>query len=160
MGLTETQARAAGHDVEVVRVCYADISKAVIQGETEGYCQIVADRQNGAILGASLVGAQATELIDEIVVAMAGRVSAYALGNALHAYPTLAEVVRWTADQVGKHLPAGEQVRRAAADAAHPYPLGCWPEHGSAERAREHAQAALGAARGEGGEAAEEGRRR
>ncbi|HEY7061426.1 MAG TPA: dihydrolipoyl dehydrogenase [Chloroflexota bacterium] len=142
VGLTEAQARAAGHDIEVARVCYGDVSKAVIQGDDEGFCKIVADRGTGELLGAAIIGASATDLISEIAVAMQGGVSAYTLGHTLHPYPTLAELVRWTADQIGKHLPLGEQVRRAEARPLHPYAIGCWPERGSACRAEEHALAA------------------
>jgi hypothetical protein len=66
------------------------------------------------------------------------------VGDAIHPFPTLAELVRWTADQVGKHLPASDQVRRAAAGLPHPDALGCWPERGAACRAEEHALAAVG----------------
>jgi len=110
-------------------VSYADISKAVIQGDTAGFCKIVADRGAGEILGAAIVGAEATDLIGELIVAMAGHVSAYTLGDTLHPYPTLSELVRWTADQVGKHLSPSEQVRLARLS---PHTLGCWPERGSA----------------------------
>jgi dihydrolipoamide dehydrogenase len=142
VGLTERQARAAGRDVETARVCYGDISKAVIQGEDEGFCKIVADRGTGDLLGGAIVGAGATDLVGELVVAMAGHVTAYTVGDAIHPFPTLAELVRWTADQIGKHLPPSEQVRRAQAGATHPDPLGCWPERGAACRAEEHARAA------------------
>ncbi|HLH24468.1 MAG TPA: FAD-dependent oxidoreductase [Chloroflexota bacterium] len=138
VGLTERQAHAAGRDVETARVCYGDVSKAVIQGDDEGFCKIVADRGTGEILGGAIVGAGATDLIGELVVAMAGHVNAYTVGDAIHPYPTLAELVRWTADQIGKHLPPGEQVRRAEGTALHPDTLGCWPERGAACRAQEH----------------------
>jgi dihydrolipoamide dehydrogenase len=139
VGLTEQQAREAGRDVETARVCYGDVSKAVIQGDDEGFCKIVADRGTGEILGGAILGANATDLIGELLVAMAGHVSAYTVGDTIHPYPTLAELVRWTADQIGKHLPPGEQVRRAAAGPLHAEPLGCWPERGAACRAVEHA---------------------
>jgi hypothetical protein len=111
----------------------------VIQGDDEGFCKIVADRGTGEILGGAILGANATDLIGELLVAMAGHVSAYTVGDTIHPYPTLAELVRWTADQIGKHLPPGEQVRRAAAGPLHAEPLGCWPERGAACRAVEHA---------------------
>ena len=56
-----------------------------------------AGRRHYTMLGAAIVGAQACELIDEIAVAIAGRV-----GDTEHPYPTLSELVRWTADQVGQ----------------------------------------------------------
>src|SRR5205085_11574472 len=50
VGLTERLAREAGGEVETARVCYGDISKAVIQGDDEGFCKIVADAGTGEIL--------------------------------------------------------------------------------------------------------------
>jgi pyruvate/2-oxoglutarate dehydrogenase complex dihydrolipoamide dehydrogenase (E3) component len=102
IGLLESEARAQGLEVDVARVSYQDIARAVIQGETEGFAKIIAERSSGQILGAAIVGAQACELIGEIAVAMAGRVSAWLVGDTQHPYPTLSELVRWTADQVGK----------------------------------------------------------
>lgn len=138
VGLTERAAREQGRAVETAQVCYADISKAVIQGEPAGFCKLVADRDTGEILGATLVGAQAAELISLVAVAMAGRVSAYTLGDTLLPYPTLPELVRWTADQIGKHLPPAEQVRRAEGPPAHAACIDCWPERAAAQRAEEH----------------------
>jgi pyruvate/2-oxoglutarate dehydrogenase complex dihydrolipoamide dehydrogenase (E3) component len=102
IGLLESEARAQGLEVDVARVSYQDIARAVIQGETEGFAKIIAERSSGQILGAAIVGAQACELIGAIAVAMAGRVSAWLVGDTQHPYPTLSELVRWTADQVGK----------------------------------------------------------
>ena len=70
----------------------------------------------GQILGAAIVGAQACELIGAIAVAMAGRVSAWRVGDTQHPYPTLSEVVRRTTDQVGKGS-------RSAADQAPGVPI-------------------------------------
>ena len=61
-----------------------------------------AGRRHYTMLGAAIVGAQVCELIGEIAVAMAGRVSAGRVGDTQHPYPTLSELVRWIADQVGQ----------------------------------------------------------
>ncbi len=106
IGLTEKEAAGLRCDVEVAKVRFADISRARIDGETEGWCKVIAERSSGRILGASIVGANANDLIGEVAVAMAGGVSAWTLGDTLHPYPTVSEIVRWTADQIGK---GGEQ---------------------------------------------------
>jgi len=90
------------HDARKALAYHRDIARAVIQGEPEGFAKIIAERSSGQILGAAIVGAQACELIGEIAVAMAGRVSAWHVGDTQQPYPTLSELVRWTADQVGK----------------------------------------------------------
>ncbi len=139
VGLAESDARERGLDVEVARVCYADISRAVIQGETDGFAKIIAERSTGQILGASIVGAHACELIGEVAVAMAGRLSAWLVGDTQHPYPTLSEVVRWTADQIGKgSRSAAEQAAGLPVLVQHEHPLGFWPTEGSKERSLEH----------------------
>ena len=102
IGLTEREANDLQCGVEVAKVHFSEISRAVINGETGGWCKIIAESATGRILGASIVGPEANELIGAVAVAMDGGVSAWVLGDALHPYPTVSEIVRWTADQIGK----------------------------------------------------------
>lgn len=102
IGLTEREANELQCGVEVAKVHFSEISRAVINGETGGWCKIIAESATGRILGASIVGPEANELIGEVAVAMDGGVSAWVLGDVLHPYPTVSEIVRWTADQIGK----------------------------------------------------------
>ena len=142
IGLTEQRARERGLDVEVGTVCYADITRTALSGEAEGFAKIIAERATGQIVGASIVGAQACELISEVAVAMVGRLTARQLGETLHPYPTLSEAVRWAADQTA------QAVREQRKDQAgrrgtfeHPHALGAWPTEGSRERSAQHAHA-------------------
>jgi dihydrolipoamide dehydrogenase len=73
IGLLESEAQAQGLAVDVARVCYRDIARAVIQGETAGFAKIIAEGASSQILGAAIVGAQACELIGEIAVAADGQ---------------------------------------------------------------------------------------
>lgn len=114
IGLTEEEADRLDCGLEVARVSFADISRAQLDGETEGWCKIVAEGATGRILGASIVGAEANELIGAVAVAMRGGVSAWVLGDTLHPYPTRSEIVRWTADQIGKEG-RQEAAKKAAA---------------------------------------------
>ncbi len=102
VGLTEEQARSTREDIEVATVRFDEVTKPIIDRETEGFVKVIARASDGQILGAGIVGYEATSLISELVVAMAGRVSAWTVGDAIHPYPTLPEMVRWTADQIGK----------------------------------------------------------
>jgi len=102
VGLTEEQAREGRDEIEVAKVRFDEVTKPIIDRETEGFVKVIARSSDGQILGAGIVGAEATSLISELVIAMAGRVSAWAVGDAIHPYPTLPEMVRWTADQIGK----------------------------------------------------------
>jgi len=103
VGLTEEQARERSDDVEVAKVRFDEVTKPIIDRETEGFVKVIARSSDGQILGAGIVGPEATSLISELVVAMTGHVSAWTVGDAIHPYPTLPEMIRWTADQIGKH---------------------------------------------------------
>jgi len=97
-GLTEKAARAAGHDVRVYRFAYADLDRAVCDGETRGRAKLVCDRR-GRILGASLLGARAGEAASELALAIDHRLSVSTIGASLHVYPTFARIVRRLSDQ-------------------------------------------------------------
>ncbi len=102
VGLTEEEARRGRDEIEVAKVRFDEVTKPIIDRETEGFVKVIARASDGQILGAGIVGMEATTLISELVVAMTGRVSAWTVGDAIHPYPTLPEMVRWTADQIGK----------------------------------------------------------
>jgi pyruvate/2-oxoglutarate dehydrogenase complex dihydrolipoamide dehydrogenase (E3) component len=94
VGLTERQARQAGHDVRTGKALIEDNERAVIEGRTRGLVKVVADSGSGEILGGHVVGEEAGALVHEIVAVMAGRVPAHLVGNAIHAYPTFSESVK------------------------------------------------------------------
>jgi dihydrolipoamide dehydrogenase len=104
VGLTETQARAVGHDVAVGTQQFAGVAKARAIGETRGFITFVADATSDAILGCHIVGPDAGNLIHEAVVAMAANVPYGEIGRAIHVHPTLAEGVNAAAG--GVHRPA------------------------------------------------------
>jgi pyruvate/2-oxoglutarate dehydrogenase complex dihydrolipoamide dehydrogenase (E3) component len=95
VGLTEPQAQEEGRDVHCSMAEFRDSERAVLDGHTAGLVKIVADGPTGEILGGHVVGDHAGELIHQVVAAMAGNLPASALGNAVFAYPTLSEQVRW-----------------------------------------------------------------
>ncbi|MFC2062564.1 dihydrolipoyl dehydrogenase [Chloroflexota bacterium] len=95
VGLTERQAREKGYDVKVGKFDYANLARAIVSDETDGFIKIIVEGGSGRILGGHIVGTEASSLIHEIVAAMAGGVSASDIGNTLHAYPTLSEGVRY-----------------------------------------------------------------
>jgi pyruvate/2-oxoglutarate dehydrogenase complex dihydrolipoamide dehydrogenase (E3) component len=94
VGLTEAQARAEGLDVRTGVARFTESERAHIDGVTDGLVKIVADAGTGEVLGGHVVGEEAGAMIHEVVAAMAGGVPAAALGDAIHAYPTLSETVR------------------------------------------------------------------
>ncbi len=94
VGLHEAQAKAAGHDTRVGKIPFVASGKAVASGHTEGFVKIVADARYGEILGCQIIGADATELIAEVTMAMALESTVHELGETCHAHPTLAEMVK------------------------------------------------------------------
>ncbi|HVH53464.1 MAG TPA: NAD(P)/FAD-dependent oxidoreductase, partial [Actinomycetota bacterium] len=94
VGLTERQAREAGNDVRIAKVRIEDGERATIEGRTHGVVKLVADARTGELLGGHVVGEEAGAMIHEVVTAMAARIPAHVLGNAIHAYPTFSEVLK------------------------------------------------------------------
>jgi pyruvate/2-oxoglutarate dehydrogenase complex dihydrolipoamide dehydrogenase (E3) component len=94
VGLTEAQAREAGHDVRTGVVPFSESERAHIDGATEGLVKLVADARSGELLGGHVVGEEAGAMIHEVVVAMAAQVPAKAIADAIHAYPTLSETLK------------------------------------------------------------------
>jgi len=100
VGLTESQAREQGYEVRSGTFKYADLTRAIVSGETEGFIKVVADGTSGLILGGNIIGSEASTLIHEIAVAMAARATAADVGNLLHSYPTYSEGVRYACQAV------------------------------------------------------------
>jgi pyruvate/2-oxoglutarate dehydrogenase complex dihydrolipoamide dehydrogenase (E3) component len=98
VGLSEADAQH--HDVahRVYRFAFDEIDRARTEGETEGFAKIVTDPR-GKLLGATIVGPHAGELIAEYVLALAKGMNAKDLTGVIHAYPTLAQINRRVADQ-------------------------------------------------------------
>lgn len=94
VGLTERAAVELGREVVTAVERIADNERSHIEGRTRGLVKLVADARSGELLGGHIVAEEAGAMIHEIVAAMAGRVPAAAIGEAIHAYPTLSESVR------------------------------------------------------------------
>jgi dihydrolipoamide dehydrogenase len=92
-GITEDRAAAAGLEVEVASLRFNGNSKAVIEGENDGFVRIVTESGSGVVLGASLVGPRVTELVHEIALAAQQRLPLQAIAETIHAHPTLSETI-------------------------------------------------------------------
>ncbi|MBI2504857.1 MAG: dihydrolipoyl dehydrogenase [Candidatus Latescibacteria bacterium] len=93
MGLSEAQAKKAGHQVKVGRFPFSASGKALAAGESEGLVKLVFDAKYGELLGASIIGAEATELIAELGLARHLEATYEELLHTMHAHPTLSEGV-------------------------------------------------------------------
>jgi dihydrolipoamide dehydrogenase len=93
VGLTEEQAKEQGYDVEVGKFPWVAVGRAVAAGHTDGFVKIIRDRRYSEILGAHIVGPNATELIAEFVVGRHLESTVEELEKAMHPHPTLSEGV-------------------------------------------------------------------
>jgi dihydrolipoamide dehydrogenase len=93
VGLTETQAKAAGYKVKIGKFPFVANSKATILGSHDGFVKIVADEKYGEILGVHIIGPQAYELISEAVTAMEAEATVETMMHTIHAHPTIYEAV-------------------------------------------------------------------
>jgi pyruvate/2-oxoglutarate dehydrogenase complex dihydrolipoamide dehydrogenase (E3) component len=94
VGRTERECREAGIEVRTAIERIGDNERSIIEGRTAGLVKLVADARSGELLGGAVVGEEAGAMIHEIVVAMAARVPAAVVGEAIHAYPTFSETVK------------------------------------------------------------------
>ena len=92
-GLTEKAARERGLDLKIGRFPFSASGKAVASAESEGFVKVLSDARTGEIYGGHIVGAEATELIAEIVLAMDLEATAEELHLSIHAHPTMGEAV-------------------------------------------------------------------
>jgi pyruvate/2-oxoglutarate dehydrogenase complex dihydrolipoamide dehydrogenase (E3) component len=102
VGLTEEEARERhGDGVRVWRRPFAEVDRAITDGETNGMVKLLTTPR-GKILGGHVLGHGAGSLIGEITLAMKHGISAGALGNTMHAYPTYPEAIKQAAEQYTK----------------------------------------------------------
>ena len=93
VGLTEQQAKDAGHNVKTQRFSFKYNAMALIQDETDGFAKIVYDADSGDLLGTHIIGPHACEMISEAALGRFLQASAWELGTNIHPHPTLSEVL-------------------------------------------------------------------
>jgi len=92
VGMTEKQAIEAEIDYHVERFDFADIDRALTDGHSTGFAKLIL--QKGKLLGASIIGPSAGELISEFTLALNAKLSLKQISDTIHAYPTLAQINR------------------------------------------------------------------
>jgi dihydrolipoamide dehydrogenase len=93
VGLTEAKAKELGYDVRVGRFPFVGNGKAIALGEPEGLIKTIFDKKTGQLLGAHMVGAEVTELIQGYVVAMQLETTEEDLMHTVFPHPTLSEMM-------------------------------------------------------------------
>lgn len=93
VGMTEEAAIQAGYKIKVGKFPFRPLGKALAIGETEGQVKLIFDEKYGELLGAHIVGSEATEMIAELTTAKALETTYEEIWRTMHAHPTLAEAV-------------------------------------------------------------------
>ena len=93
VGLTEAKAKEAGYELKVGRFPFTANGKAIALGEADGLIKTVFDAKTGQLLGAHMVGAEVTELIQGFVVAMGLETTEEELMHTIFPHPTLSEMM-------------------------------------------------------------------
>jgi dihydrolipoamide dehydrogenase len=107
VGLTEQQCKDKKIEYKVGKFPFSANGRARTSGETEGFVKIIRDAKYGEILGAHIVGAHATELIHELVLARTNEFTVEEVDLAVHAHPTLSEAIAEAAlDSMGRMIHA------------------------------------------------------
>lgn len=104
VGLTEKAARAAGVEYAVASYPFNDHGKSIIKGAKFGFVKCLADRKNGRIIGAQIVGPGAADLIHEFSVALTFRATVEKFLQVPHYHPTLAEIVTYPVEEIAEEL--------------------------------------------------------
>lgn len=101
VGLSESEARAAGRDIRVAKVAAAAVPRAKTHGHVEGFYKVVVDAETEEILGAAIVAESASEVIAAVQTAMLGGLPWPKLRDAVIAHPTMAEGLNIVLDSLG-----------------------------------------------------------
>jgi pyruvate/2-oxoglutarate dehydrogenase complex dihydrolipoamide dehydrogenase (E3) component len=93
IGLTEREARERGMEVHVQSFSFADLDRAIIHGEARGLVKLVVDELDGLLIGAHLIGPDASSVLAELAVCMKNHVPVSGIADTMHAYPSFPEAV-------------------------------------------------------------------
>jgi len=93
VGLTEARATEAGYKVKRSRFQFAALGRALTAGEPEGFVKIVSNEEDGLVLGAQIVGPEASDLISEVALAMEMGATVDDIALTIHPHPTLPEAI-------------------------------------------------------------------
>ncbi|MBJ6802126.1 mercuric reductase [Geomonas sp. Red259] len=98
VGMYPAEAAARGIEVDTLTVHFAEVDRAVLDGEEEGFARVHLKKGGDTILGATIVARHAGEMISEITLAIGSGLGLTAIGNTIHPYPTQSESWRKLAD--------------------------------------------------------------
>jgi dihydrolipoamide dehydrogenase len=93
VGMTEAQAKEAGHDIKIGKFPFSASGKASAAGHKEGFVKLIFDGKYGELLGGHMIGANVTEMVAELVALRKLETTGHELIKTIHPHPTLSEAV-------------------------------------------------------------------
>lgn len=102
VGLNESSANEDGTEYDLYKIGFDEIDRTMLERETEGFAKVLTKKGSDKILGATIVGPHAGDLISEITLAMTHGLGLSEIGSTIHPYPTQAEVIRKLGDRYNK----------------------------------------------------------
>jgi len=108
VGMTEEEAKAKYGELEIGRFPFVGCGKALVINETEGMVKIITEKKYGEVVGAAILGPHATDLINELAVAIQMEATFEEIAHTIHAHPTIAESIMEAAldvDAKAIHMP-------------------------------------------------------
>ncbi len=102
VGISESQAQSDGVAIDTYRQPFRDVDRAILEGRTEGFVKVHVKKGTDQILGATIVGEHAGDMISEITLAMTHGLGLSKIGGTIHPYPTEADAIRKLGDQFSR----------------------------------------------------------
>jgi dihydrolipoamide dehydrogenase len=105
IGMTEQKAKESGREIKVGKFPFRVLGKSIAVGETEGMVKLIFDAKYGELLGAHIIGSEATDMIAELGIAKTLESTPKEIFHTMHAHPTLTEaVMEAAADAMGEAI--------------------------------------------------------
>jgi pyruvate/2-oxoglutarate dehydrogenase complex dihydrolipoamide dehydrogenase (E3) component len=111
VGISPDEVRQRGDEVQTITIPMEEVDRARLEGTTEGFFRVHLKAGSDTLLGATLVGEHAGDLITQVTQAMTAGIGLGKLGDVVYPYPTTAEVIRKAADawRRGKLTPTAKK---------------------------------------------------
>ena len=94
-GLSEKEAKERGIAIDVKKAFFKANAKAKINGDDAGFVKMIISLEGGTILGASIIGVEATEIIHEMIIAVEKKLTSSELTDMIHVHPSVSEIIRY-----------------------------------------------------------------
>jgi len=104
VGMTEKEAREAGHEIVVAQIPLNEVERGLLVEQQAGLIKAIAERESGELLGVEIVSPRADDMIHEAALAIRKRLSVRDVADTIHAYPTFSQGIEQVAQELAKAL--------------------------------------------------------